>query len=106
VQLAYAIGVAHPLSVLVDTFDTGVLADERIAEILRNHFDFRPAGIIATLGLKRPIYQRTAAYGHFGRTPEKGFFPWEKTDRAIDLRNAAGLGTGARAAGAARQASR
>ncbi len=107
VQLAYAIGMAEPLSVLVDTFETGVIAESQLASLLRELFDFRPAALIKTLDLKRPIYQRTAAYGHFGRTPEKGFFPWEKTDRANDLRSAAGLGTGARAAaGAARQASR
>jgi S-adenosylmethionine synthetase len=107
VQLAYAIGMAEPLSVLVDTFETGAIAESQLAALVRELFDFRPAALIKTLDLKRPIYQRTAAYGHFGRTPEKGFFPWEKTDRANDLRNAAGLGTGARAAaGASRQASR
>jgi S-adenosylmethionine synthetase len=97
-QLSYAIGVAEPLSVLVDTFETGVLPDARIASLVREAFDFRPAAIIATLDLKRPIYRRTAAYGHFGRAPEQGLFPWERADRADDLRRAAGLPAGPRAA--------
>ena len=105
VQLAYAIGMAQPLSVLVDTFETGVLPESKIAALVREAFDFRPAAIIGALDLKRPIYQRTAAYGHFGRTPEQGFFPWESTDRAEDLRKAAGLAPGPRpAVAAARQA--
>ena len=91
VQLAYAIGMAEPLSVLVDTFETGVLPEAKIATLLRELFDFRPASLIKTLDLKRPIYRSTAAYGHFGRRPESGLFPWEKTDRADDLRKAAGL---------------
>jgi S-adenosylmethionine synthetase len=87
-QVAYAIGVAQPLSVLVDTFGTGVIPDERIAEIVKRHFDFRPAAIIERLDLKRPIYEPTAAYGHFGRAPdpEHGLFPWEKTDAVEGIR--------------------
>src|SRR5262249_18472342 len=92
VQVAYAIGVADPVSVLVDTFGTGVLPDDRIAAIVREAFDLKPASIIRTLGLKRPIYRRTASFGHFGRVPEGEFFTWERTDRVGDLRAAAGLG--------------
>jgi len=91
VQLAYAIGMAEPLSVLVDTFETGVLPEAKIASLLRELFDFRPAALIKTLDLKRPIYRATAAYGHFGRPAANGLFPWERTDRADDLRRAAGL---------------
>ena len=105
VQLAYAIGMAEPLSVLVDTFETGALPEGKIAALVRDAFNFRPAAIIRTLDLKRPIYQRTAAYGHFGRVPEQGFFPWERTDRAEELRKAAGFAPGPRPAVApARQA--
>ena len=105
VQLAYAIGMAEPLSVLVDTFETGALPESKIAALVRDAFNFRPAAIIRTLDLKRPIYQRTAAYGHFGRVPEQGFFPWERTDRAEELRKAAGFAPGPRPAVApARQA--
>jgi S-adenosylmethionine synthetase len=86
VQVAYAIGVARPLSVLVDTFGTGIIPDERIVELVSKNFDLRPAAIIETLDLKRPIYEPTASYGHFGRTPEQGRFPWEKTDHADKLR--------------------
>ena len=86
VQVAYAIGVARPLSVLVDTFGTGIIPDERIVELVTKNFDLRPAAIIEALDLKRPIYEPTASYGHFGRTPEDGRFPWEKTDRADKLR--------------------
>jgi S-adenosylmethionine synthetase len=86
VQVAYAIGVARPLSVLVDTFGTGIIPDERIVELVTKNFDLRPAAIIETLDLKRPIYEPTASYGHFGRAPEGGRFPWEKTDRADRLR--------------------
>ena len=86
VQVAYAIGVARPLSVLVDTFGTGIIFDERIVELVTKNFDLRPAAIIEALDLKRPIYEPTASYGHFGRTPEEGRFPWEKTDRADKLR--------------------
>jgi S-adenosylmethionine synthetase len=86
VQVAYAIGVARPLSVLVDTFGTGLIPDEKIVDLVTKNFDLRPAGIIEALDLKRPIYQPTAAYGHFGRDPEGGLFPWEKTDGAEKLR--------------------
>jgi S-adenosylmethionine synthetase len=89
VQIAYAIGVARPVSVRVDTFSTGKIADERIEELVTEHFDLRPAGIIKALDLRRPIYRKTAAYGHFGR-PELDL-PWERTDRAEQLRKAAGL---------------
>jgi len=95
VQVAYAIGVADPVSVLVDTFGTGALPDEKIATIAREVFDLKPAAIIRTLGLKRPIYQRTASYGHFGRVAEGPYFTWERTDRVGDLRSAAGLGRAA-----------
>jgi S-adenosylmethionine synthetase len=91
VQVAYAIGVADPVSVLVDTFGTGKLPDDKIAALVRELFDLKPAALIATLGLKRPIYRPTASYGHFGRTPEGSFFTWERTDRVKDLRSAAGL---------------
>jgi S-adenosylmethionine synthetase len=89
VQLAYVIGVAEPVSVLVDSFDTGVVPDETLARIVREVFALTPKKIIETLELKRPIYRRTAAYGHFGRTPEDGYFTWEKTDRAEELKRAA-----------------
>jgi S-adenosylmethionine synthetase len=89
VQVAYAIGVAHPVSVLVETFGTGVIPEEKIAELVGKHFDLRPAAIIHNLNLRRPIYKQTAAYGHFGR-PDLDL-PWEKTDKAEALRAAAGL---------------
>ena len=92
VQVAYAIGVADPVSVLVDTFGTGAVPDDMIAKLVREAFDFKPASLITTLGLKRPIYRRTAAYGHFGRLAEGPYFTWERTDRVDDLRSAAGLG--------------
>ncbi len=95
VQLAYAIGVADPVSVLVDTFGTGAVPDEKIATIVREVFDLKPAAIIRALGLKRPIYQRTASYGHFGRVAEGPYFSWERTDRVGDLRSAGGLGRAA-----------
>ncbi len=88
VQLAYAIGVAEPVGVYVDTFGTGVLAEERISAIVRQEFDLRPAAIIQTLDLKRPIYRETAAYGHFGRPAENGYFPWERIDRIEALKRA------------------
>jgi len=91
VQLAYAIGVAQPVSVLVDSFDTGAVDDEALSQLVTDQFELKPVGIIASLDLKRPIYQKTAAYGHFGRRANDGFFPWERTDRAADLRKAAGL---------------
>ena len=84
IQLSYAIGVAQPTSIMVDTFGTGKLADDRIVEIVRENFDLRPAGIIKMLDLRRPIYRQTAAYGHFGRTDIK--LPWEALDKVEDLR--------------------
>ncbi|MCR5280014.1 MAG: methionine adenosyltransferase [Lachnospiraceae bacterium] len=84
IQLSYAIGVAQPTSVQVDTFGTGKLSDQKITEIVREHFDLRPAGIIKMLDLRRPIYKQTAAYGHFGRTDID--VPWEKTDKAEILK--------------------
>src|ERR1700720_3156324 len=88
IQVAYAIGVAEPLSILIDTFDTGTVPDKKLESAIRELFDFRPAGIIRTLKLKRPIYQATAAYGHFGRTPHNGLFPWEETNMADALKSA------------------
>ena len=86
VQLAYAIGVAQPVSVLVDTFGTGKVSSDELVRIIREAFDLRPKGIIDMLSLKRPIYQATAAYGHFGRQPSgNGMFSWEKTDKAEQL---------------------
>ena len=81
-EVAYAIGVAKPVSLFVNTKGTGKLPDEKLADIISKEFDLRPAAIIKTLDLRRPIYKATAAYGHFGR-PE---FPWEKLDRADDLK--------------------
>ena len=89
VQLAYAIGVAEPVSVLVDTFDTGRIDDEKISEIVRAQFKLTPRGLIETLDLRRPIYRKTAAFGHFGRTEPE--FTWERTDKAKDLKAAAGV---------------
>ena len=89
IQLAYAIGVAKPVSIMVDTFGTGKLADEKIAELVEQNFDFRPAAIIRDLDLRRPIYRQTAAYGHFGRTDID--LPWEHTDKADALKAQAGL---------------
>jgi S-adenosylmethionine synthetase len=87
-QLAYVIGVAEPVSIAVDTFGTGVVPDTEIADLVRKNFELTPRGIIETLQLRNPIYQRTAAYGHFGRTPENGGFTWERTDVADALRKA------------------
>ena len=84
IQLSYAIGVAQPTSIMVDTFGTGHVSNERLVEIVRENFDFRPAGIIKMLDLRRPIYKQTAAYGHFGRTDLD--LPWEKTDKAEALK--------------------
>ena len=84
IQLSYAIGVARPTSIMVDTFGTGKLSDEKLVEIIRENFDLRPAGIIRTLDLRRPIYKQTAAYGHFGRTDLD--LPWEKLDRVDALK--------------------
>ena len=89
IQMAYAIGIAKPVSIHVDTFGTGVISDAKIAEIVRNSFDLRPKAIIQTLDLLRPIYTATAAYGHFGRTEPN--FTWERTDKAEILRDAAGI---------------
>jgi S-adenosylmethionine synthetase len=89
VQVAYAIGVAHPLSVNVETFGTAKISDENIAALITEYFDLRPGAIIRDLGLRKPIYQKTAAYGHFGRDDIE--FPWERTDKAEALKSAAGL---------------
>ncbi|MFN3365055.1 MULTISPECIES: methionine adenosyltransferase [Exiguobacterium] len=87
VQLAYAIGVAHPVSIAVDTFGTGKLSETELVELVRENFDLRPAGIIKMLDLRRPIYKQTAAYGHFGRTDVE--LPWEQTDKAAVLEEGA-----------------
>ena len=84
IQLSYAIGVAQPTSVMVDTFGTGKLSDEKLVEIIRENFDLRPAGIIKMLDLRRPIYKQTAAYGHFGRNDLN--LPWEALDKADELK--------------------
>ncbi|MBQ9387165.1 MAG: methionine adenosyltransferase domain-containing protein, partial [Lachnospiraceae bacterium] len=84
IQISYAIGVARPTSIHIDTFGTGKLSEEKLIEIVNENFDLRPAGIIKMLDLRRPIYKKTAAYGHFGR--EDKDFTWEKTDRADALR--------------------
>lgn len=89
VQLAYAIGVAKPVSIAIDTFGTGKVSEEKLVELIRNNFDLRPAGIIKMLDLRRPIYKQTAAYGHFGRTDVE--LPWEQTDKAEALKTQAGL---------------
>jgi S-adenosylmethionine synthetase len=96
VQLAYAIGVAEPVSVMVDTFGTAAIPEEKITELVRQNFSLTPKAIIETLDLRRPVYKQTAAYGHFGRTGPG--FTWEKTDRADALRKAAGLGAPVEAA--------
>jgi S-adenosylmethionine synthetase len=88
-QVSYAIGVARPLSLAVETFGTGKVPDEMIVELIDKHFDFRPAAIIRELDLRRPIYRATAAYGHFGRDDIDA--PWERTDKANVLREEAGL---------------
>ena len=89
IQLAYAIGVAEPVSVLVDTFGTGVITDEKISEIISKNFDLRPGAIIRDLGLRRPIFKQTAAYGHFGRTDVS--LPWEELNKVDDIKKDAGL---------------
>ena len=89
IQISYAIGVARPTSVMVSTFGTGKISDEKIAQLVSEHFDLRPKGIVKMLNLLRPIYKKTAAYGHFGR--EEPEFTWEQTDKAAALRAAAGL---------------
>jgi S-adenosylmethionine synthetase len=88
IQISYAIGIAKPTSVMVTTFGTGKISDEKIAELVREHFDLRPKGIVQMLDLLRPIYQKTAAYGHFGR--EEPEFTWERTDKVAALRASAG----------------
>jgi S-adenosylmethionine synthetase len=90
IQVAYAIGVSHPLSINVETFGTGQIPDEQIAQIVKENFDLRPGAIIRDLNLRRPIFRKTAAYGHFGRDDLD--LPWEQTDKVADLRKAAGLG--------------
>jgi S-adenosylmethionine synthetase len=91
VQIAYAIGMAEPISVLVDAFDSGVVPNDTLSKLVQDHFRLKPAEIIDTLDLRRPIYKRTAAYGHFGRPAQGEFFTWERTDRAAELRQAAGV---------------
>ena len=88
IQLAYVIGVAEPVSIAVDTFGTGVVPDPEIVKLVRQHFELTPKGIIDALSLRAPIYQKSAAYGHFGRKPEGPYFTWEKTDRADGLSGA------------------
>jgi S-adenosylmethionine synthetase len=94
VQLAYAIGVAEPVSISCESFGTNHIPDERIVELVKKHFDLRPGAIIRDLRLRRPIYQATAAYGHFGRDDIDA--PWENTDKADTLRVEAGLSAAAR----------
>jgi S-adenosylmethionine synthetase len=89
VQLSYAIGVPKPLSIMVETFGTGKVSDEKLQELIAEHFNLTPRGIIRELDLRRPIYKQTAAYGHFGRDDLD--LPWEKTDKAEILRAAAGI---------------
>jgi S-adenosylmethionine synthetase len=89
IEVAYGIGIAHPISLSVESFGTGRVSDERIQQLVERHFDLRPASIIAALDLRRPIYRQTAAYGHFGR--EDLDLPWERTDKAALLAAEAGL---------------
>lgn len=89
IQIAYAIGVAHPVSVMIDTFGTGIISDDTLSEIVTETFDLRPAAIIDSLDLRRPIYRQLAAYGHMGRTDLD--LPWEKTDKSVELKQAAGI---------------
>ena len=84
IQLSYAIGVARPTSIMVDTYGTGKISNQKLVDIIRENFDLRPAGIIKMLDLRRPIYKQTAAYGHFGRTDLD--LPWEKTDKVDVLK--------------------
>ena len=90
IQVAYAIGVSEPVSLLVDTFDTATVSNAKLSSAIKELFDFRPAGIIRTLGLTRPIYKATAAYGHFGRAPQNDLFPWERLDMVEALKGAVG----------------
>ena len=87
--MSYAIGIAKPTSVMVTTFGTGKISDEKLAQLVQEHFDLRPKGIVQMLDLLRPIYAKTAAYGHFGR--EEPEFTWERTDKVAALRASAGL---------------
>ena len=89
IQISYAIGIAQPTSIAIDTFGTGKIDENKLIEIVQEHFDLRPKGIIKMLDLQRPIYAKTAAYGHFGR--EEPEFTWERTDKAQLLREAAGI---------------
>jgi len=89
VQVSYAIGVAEPTSISVETFGTGKVSDDKLTHLIRDHFDLRPYGILKMLDLAKPIYRATAAYGHFGRDDVD--LPWEATDRASALANAAGI---------------
>ncbi|MES9843264.1 MAG: methionine adenosyltransferase domain-containing protein, partial [Candidatus Sedimenticola sp. 6PFRAG5] len=89
IQVSYAIGVAEPTSISIETFGTAKIAEEKIADLVREHFDLRPYGILQMLDLVKPIYRNTAAYGHFGR--EEPEFTWERTDKAAALKEAAGL---------------
>jgi len=89
IQISYAIGVAEPTSITIDTFGTGKISNEAITKLVREHFDLRPKGLIKMLNLLRPIYTQTAAYGHFGRT--EADLTWERTDKADTLRKAAGI---------------
>jgi S-adenosylmethionine synthetase len=93
VNVAYAIGVAHPVSIAVRTFNTEHISVDRLEELVREHFDLRPAAILRDLDLMRPIYAKTAAYGHFGRDDHD--FTWERTDKADALREAAGIASAA-----------
>jgi len=89
IQVSYAIGVAEPTSISVQTFGTGKIDDARIVELVREHFELKPKGLVQMLDLLRPIYGNTAAYGHFGRTEDN--FTWERTDKAAALKDAAGI---------------
>jgi len=89
IQVSYAIGVAEPTSISVETFGTGKIREDKMVAIIREHFDLRPKGLIAQLDLLKPIYQSTAAYGHFGRT--EASFSWEKTDKVDALKDSAGI---------------
>ena len=89
IQLAYAIGVARPVSIFVDTFGTGKIDDEKIVSLIEKNFELRPAGIIDMLNLRQPIYKQTASYGHFGRTDID--LPWERLDKSDSLKEQAGL---------------
>jgi len=89
VQLAYAIGIAEPVSLYINTFGTNKIPENQIEDLVRNNFDMKPSGIILQLDLKRPIYKKTASYGHFGRNEPE--FTWEKTDKAEILKQSAGL---------------